>query len=42
MDFSYVYRQNPWWEDKELIYIDMHIKNFEKANSNTYLILWMN
>ncbi|ABV33758.1 ATP-binding protein [Pseudothermotoga lettingae] len=31
MDFSYVYRQNPWWGDKELIYIDMHIKNFEKS-----------
>jgi hypothetical protein len=31
MDFSYVYSQNPWWEDKELIYIDMHVKKFEKS-----------
>ncbi|ABR30961.1 ATPase AAA [Thermosipho melanesiensis] len=31
MDFSYVYSQNPWWEDNESIYFDMHIRKFEKS-----------
>ncbi|MDK2886475.1 MAG: uncharacterized protein PWP54_1033 [Thermosipho sp. (in: thermotogales)] len=31
MDFSYVYGQNPWWEDNESIYFDMHIRKFEKS-----------
>ncbi|MDK2838637.1 MAG: uncharacterized protein PWQ83_172, partial [Thermosipho sp. (in: thermotogales)] len=31
MDFSYVYSQNPWWEDSKSIYLDMHIRKFEKS-----------
>ncbi|WP_126993676.1 ATP-binding protein [Thermosipho globiformans] len=31
MDFSYVYNQNPWWEDSKSIYFDMHIRKFEKS-----------
>ncbi|MBZ4650455.1 MULTISPECIES: hypothetical protein [Thermosipho] len=31
MDFSYVYSQNPWWEDSKSIYLDVHIRKFEKS-----------
>ncbi|MCD6105346.1 MAG: ATP-binding protein [Thermosipho sp. (in: Bacteria)] len=41
MDFSYVYRQNPWWEDKESIYFDMHIRKFEKSKFK-YIPYFMN
>ncbi|SHH48147.1 ATP-binding protein [Thermosipho atlanticus] len=41
MDFSYIYRQNPWWEDRESINFDMHIRKFEKSKFK-YIPYFMN